>query len=96
MMPASKIVIIGAGVMGRGLAEAIATTGTEVVLLDRTIKIAKLGIDKTRDSLDHAITRWALTEADKKAILSRITPSADLQVAREAGIVIESIPENIV
>jgi len=95
MMPASKIVIIGAGVMGRGLAEAIATTGTEVVLLDRTIKIAKLGIDKTRDSLDHAITRWALTEADKKAILSRIPPSADLQVAREAGIVIESIPENI-
>jgi 3-hydroxybutyryl-CoA dehydrogenase len=94
-MPASKIVIVGAGIMGQGLAEAIASTGAEVILLDRTMKIAKQGIDKIRDSLDHAIARWALTESDKKAILSRIFPSADLQITRESDIVIESIPENL-
>ncbi|MEP0827701.1 MAG: NAD(P)-binding domain-containing protein [bacterium] len=94
-MPEHKIVIVGAGVMGQGLAEAIATTGQEVILLDRTIKMAKEGIDKIGDSLDHAIQRWGMTASDKKAILSRITPSADLQVAKEAHLVIESIPENI-
>jgi 3-hydroxybutyryl-CoA dehydrogenase len=94
-MPEMKIVIAGSGVMGQGIAEAIATTGTEVILLDRTIRIAHKGLQRIAESLDHAIIRWSMTSAEKKAILSRITLSAELQIAREAEIVIEAIPENL-
>lgn len=79
--------------MGQGLAEAIATTGTEVILLDRTARRAKQGIAKIGENIDHEIEKWGLTTSDKKAILSRITPSTDLQIVKEADLVIEAIPD---
>ncbi len=94
-MPANRIIIIGAGVMGQGLAEAIAATGTDVILLDRTMELARYGVERIDDSLDHAIARWALTQSDKKAILSRITPRDDMEIVKEAAMVIEAIPEDL-
>ncbi len=88
-----RIVIVGAGVMGQGLAEAIAATGTEVILLDRTARRAERGIEKIGENIDHEIEKWGLTASDKKAILSRIAPSTDLQVVKEADLVIEAIPD---
>lgn len=88
-----RIVIVGAGVMGQGLAEAIATTGTDVILLDRTARRAVNGIEKIGENIDHEIEKWGLTTSDKKAILSRITPSTDLQIVKEADLVIETIPD---
>ncbi len=88
-----KIVIVGAGVMGQGLAETIATTGTEVILLDRTARRAERGIEKIGENIDHAIEKWGLTASDKNAILSRIAPSTDLQVVKDADLIIEAIPD---
>ncbi|MBN2227774.1 MAG: 3-hydroxybutyryl-CoA dehydrogenase [candidate division Zixibacteria bacterium] len=92
---ASNILIVGAGVMGQGLAETIASTGNEVVLLDRTLKIAHNGILRVGERIDQEIRKWGKTQAEKRAILSRITPSADLQDAKHAGIVIEAIPDDL-
>lgn len=94
-MAASKIIIIGAGVMGQGLAEAIAGSGSEVTLIDKTTKLAQKGIKGIEESIDHEIDRWGLTQADKKAILARIFPSSDLSEAEDAEIVIEAIPEDL-
>ncbi|MCP4706099.1 MAG: NAD(P)-binding domain-containing protein [candidate division Zixibacteria bacterium] len=88
-----RIVIFGAGVMGQGLAETIAATGTEVILLDRTARRAERGIEKIGENIDHQIEKWGLTKSDKKAILSRIAPSTDLQVVKDADLVIETIPD---
>ncbi|HHI02633.1 MAG TPA: 3-hydroxybutyryl-CoA dehydrogenase [candidate division Zixibacteria bacterium] len=88
-----RIVIVGGGVMGQGLAEAIAAAGTEVILLDRTARRAERGIEKIGENIDHEIEKWGLTAADKRAILSRIAPSTDLQVVKEADLVIEAIPD---
>ena len=92
-MSFERIVIIGAGVMGQGLAEAIATTGTEVILLDRTARRAERGISKIGENIDHEIEKWGLTTSDKKAILSRIAPSTDLKVVKDADLIIEAIPD---
>jgi len=92
-MAFERIVIIGAGVMGQGLAEAIATTGTEVILLDRTARRAERGISKIGENIDHEIEKWGLTASDKKAILSRIAPSTDLKVIKDADLIIEAIPD---
>jgi 3-hydroxybutyryl-CoA dehydrogenase len=81
--------------MGQGLAEAIATSGTEVTLIDKTTKLAESGIKGISESIDREIERWGLTKSDKKAILSRIFPSSDLSEAEDAEIVIEAIPEDL-
>ena len=94
-MAKSKIVIVGAGVMGQGLAEAIAATGQEVTLVDRTTKIAEKGIKRISECMDREINRWGLTKSDKRAILSRIHPSSDLSVAEDAEIVLEAIHEDL-
>ncbi len=94
-MAHSKIIIIGAGVMGQGLAEAIATSGYEVTLVDKTTKLAEKGVKGVSESIDREIEKWGLTRSDKKAILARIFPSSDLSETEDAEIVIEAIPENL-
>ena len=79
--------------MGQGLAEAIATTGNDVTLIDKNTKLAEQGMKGIRESIDREIEKWGLTESDKKAILSRIQSSSDLSLAEDAEIVIEAIPE---
>jgi len=94
-MAGTKIVIIGAGVMGQGLAEAIATQGTEVTLIDKTTRLAERGIKGISESIDREIGKWGLTQSDKRAIQARITPSSDLSLADQAEIVLEAIPEDL-
>ena len=95
-MAKASIVIIGAGVMGQGLSEAIATGGHDVILIDKTTKLAERGIKGIKESIDHEIERWGLTQSDKKAILARIHPSSDLSQVEDAEIVLEAIPDDII
>ncbi len=94
-MPAAKIIIIGAGVMGQGLAEAVSSSGNEVILVDKTTKLAERGIKGIAESIDREIHKWGLTQSDKKAILARIFPSSDLSQAEDAETVLEVIPEDL-
>ncbi|HWR82893.1 MAG TPA: 3-hydroxyacyl-CoA dehydrogenase NAD-binding domain-containing protein [Candidatus Deferrimicrobium sp.] len=94
-MAAAKIIIIGAGIMGQGLAEAISAAGHEVTLIDRTTKLAERGLKGIQESIDRAIHRWGLTESDKKAIMARISVSSDLSQAEDAETVFEAIPEDL-
>jgi 3-hydroxybutyryl-CoA dehydrogenase len=94
-MPGTKLIIIGAGVMGQGLAEAIATSGNEVTLVDKTTKLAERGIRGISESMNREIEKWGLTESDKKAIMARIYPTSDLNLAEDAEIVIEAIPDRM-
>ena len=87
--------IIGAGSMGQGLAEAVATAGHEVTLVDKKMKLAELGLKRIGEAIDREIGRWGLTNSDKRAILSRIFPSSDISQAEDAEIVLESIPEDL-
>ena len=91
----NNILIVGAGVMGQGLAETVASTGTEVILLDRTLKIAHKSILTIGERIDQEIKKWGKTQSEKRAILSRIKPSADLQAAKNAELIIECIPDNM-
>lgn len=87
--------VIGAGTAGQGLSEAIAAGGLDVTLVDKTTKLVERGVRGIEESMDREIGRWGLTQADKKAILSRIHPTADLSQAEDAEIVLEAIPEDL-
>jgi len=94
-MPGSKIMVIGAGMMGRGLSEAIATAGHDVTLVDKTTRLVEKGVRGIAESMNREIGRWGLTESEKKAILARIHPTSDLSQAEDAEIVLEAIPEDL-
>jgi len=90
-----RFMIIGAGVMGQGLAEAIATSGHDVLMIDKTTKLAQKGIHGIEEAIDREIHKWGLTESDKRSILARIHPSSDLSQAEDMEIIIECIPEKL-
>ncbi len=81
--------------MGQGLAEAVANAGHDVIMVDRTTRLAENGLKGIGEAIDREIEKWGLTKSDKKAILARITPSMDISHAEDAEIVLEAIPENL-
>jgi 3-hydroxybutyryl-CoA dehydrogenase len=81
--------------MGQGIAETLAATGMEVHLIDLTTKLAEKGKQQIAENIDKEISRWGKTESDKRAILARIHPSADLSLTADATMVIEAIPERL-
>jgi 3-hydroxybutyryl-CoA dehydrogenase len=87
--------IIGAGAMGQGLSEAIAAAGHDVTLVDKTTKQVERGMRGIDEAMDREIGRWGLTQADKKAIRSRIHATSDISQAEDAEIVLEAIPEDL-
>ena len=94
-MPVHKVVVVGAGVMGRGISELIASTGCEVVLVDKSEEILKNSLHILSESMDNEIEKWGLTKSEKKAILSRIKPTISLEETCDVKIVIEAVPENL-
>ncbi len=94
-MAIHNVYIVGAGVMGTGIAETVASTGTEVYLIDKTTKLAEKGIKHISENMDREITRWGMTKSDKKAIMARINPSGDITIVADAEMVIEAIPDRL-
>jgi 3-hydroxybutyryl-CoA dehydrogenase len=90
-----NVVVVGAGTMGQGIARTIAAKGINVLVIEKdeeSMKIAQKGIN---DSIDLEISRWTMTQSEKKSILSRLAFSTNLKDAKIADIVIEAITENM-
>jgi 3-hydroxybutyryl-CoA dehydrogenase len=95
-MALTKVVVIGAGTMGRGISRIIAGTGTEVSLVDLNQEILEKSMKLLSDEMDLEIEKWGLTQSEKKAILSRIstTPILDQKLC-QVSMVIETITEDL-
>jgi len=90
-----KILVIGAGTMGHGIAEVAAVAGYSVALVDISEDILKKALERIRWSLSKLKERGALKE-DIDAIMSRISTSLSIEeAARDADFVIEAVPENM-
>ncbi|MFM9050005.1 MAG: 3-hydroxyacyl-CoA dehydrogenase NAD-binding domain-containing protein [Actinomycetota bacterium] len=90
----SKGLIMGAGMMGAGIAYVCARNGIEVVLVDTTLEAAEKGKAYSQGLLDKAVSRGKMTEAARDEVLARITPSDSLDLAKGADFVIEAVFEN--
>ncbi len=88
------IAIIGAGVMGQGLAQTIAGEGMEVIIVEKDEKHLKNAKQLLSESIDRDIKRWSVTESEKKAILSRINWKKSLEAIKDCDIIIEAVAEN--
>ncbi len=94
-MAIRKVGVVGAGTMGNGIAQAAATAGLDVVMVDINAAAVQRGVDTIAGSLDRLIKKEKLTPAQKAEALARIrgtTAQADL---KGADIVIEAATENL-
>ena len=91
----SRIAVLGAGMMGAGIAHACATSGMEVVLTDTTMERARAGKAYSEKLLSKLVDRGRTTQAEADAVLSRITPTADLADADGCEAVIEAVFESM-
>ena len=89
-----KVGIIGAGTMGNGIAQACATSGIDVVMVDIAEPAVQKGIATVTASLDRLIKKEKITEADKAAALSRIKGSTSYDDLKDCDLVIEAATEN--
>lgn len=91
---AKKAVVLGAGMMGAGIAYVLAKSGAEVVLKDISVEAAEKGKSYSEGLLDKAISRGKSTEEKKAELLGRITATDDPAAAAGADIVIEAVFED--
>ena len=91
---AEKVGILGAGMMGAGIAYVTARSGAKVVLKDISQENADKGKDYSRKLLDKDISRGKMTEEKKEQILSLIHATADAKDLDGVDFVIEAVFES--
>ena len=93
--PAQKVAVLGAGMMGAGIAYVSARAGIEVVLKDVSLEAAEKGKAYSQKLLDKAVSRGKMTEAKRDEVLARITPTADYADLAGCDLVVEAVFENV-
>ncbi|MFI1467302.1 3-hydroxyacyl-CoA dehydrogenase NAD-binding domain-containing protein [Streptomyces wuyuanensis] len=89
-----KVAVLGAGMMGAGIAYSCARAGIEVVLKDVDADAAERGKAYSEKLLDKALSRGRTTEARRAELLARITPTADPADLAGCDAVIEAVFED--
>ncbi len=91
---ATKVGVLGAGMMGAGIAYSCARAGMQVVLKDVAVDAAEKGRAYSASLLDKAIARGRSTEEEKAELLGRITATADPADLAGCDLVIEAVFED--
>jgi len=90
----SRILVVGAGQMGAGIAQVAAQAGMAVTLTDISVDYVRRGLDRISKALSRLVDKGRLAAEQKDSILSRIAAAPDLETAaRGADLVIEAIVE---
>lgn len=94
-MPVQKVMVVGAGQMGGGIAQVCAQAGFEVVLRDIEESLVEKGLAVIAGNLQRSVDKGKISEEEKVAITGRIKGALDLKFGADADIVIEAIIEKI-
>lgn len=90
-----KIMIVGAGQMGSGIAQVCAQSGYDVLLYDIDEKLTKRAIEKITHFLSRGVDKGKITEEDKNKTLSKIKTTLNLSDGKDTNFIIEAAPENL-
>ena len=94
-MDIEKVLIVGAGQMGHGIAQVCVTGGAEVKLYDASEEAAGRGHDKILAALARGVEKGRLTDAEMKEIAGRLSLVKSYEEALDVDMVIEAAPENV-
>lgn len=90
-----KVGIVGAGAMGRGIAQVCATAGCDVQLFDMNAEAVARALDAVRDDLAQGVAKGRLAQEDADATLARIQPTTELARLGGCDLVVEAIVEQL-
>lgn len=93
-MNIKKIGVIGAGIMGSGIAQVASAAGFDVILNDIEDRFLDRGISAISDSLERIVKKGKLTAADKESIIKRIKRTTRLEDLSGADFVVEAVIED--
>lgn len=94
-MKVEKVMVIGAGQMGSGIAQVCAQAGYKVILNDLKSEFVERGLGVINKNLSRNVEKGRLSEEQKQEVLSNLTSSTDLQDASGVDLVIEAAVENM-
>lgn len=96
MADAERVLVVGAGTMGHGIAHVAALAGFEVLLHDTDVPRISRGIEAVRADLDQGVAKGKVAPADRDAALARLHPAADLETAAaRSTLVVEAVFESL-
>jgi 3-hydroxybutyryl-CoA dehydrogenase len=94
-MKIRKVGVLGAGLMGSGIAEVCAKSGYETVVREVSDELAKKGVGRVESSLAKAVERGKLPAADSQAARDRLTATTRVADLAACDLVIEAVVENL-
>lgn len=94
-MAIKKVGVLGAGLMGSGIAQVAATSGYEVTLVEVSDELVKKGLSGIEKSLAKFAEKGSITAEQKDATLARLSGTTKLEDLADADIIIEAIIENL-
>jgi 3-hydroxybutyryl-CoA dehydrogenase len=92
---AGRLAVIGAGLMGSGIAQVAAQAGWEVTLRDLDDAAVGRGVMAINKSLERMVAKGTIDGKDVEPLLSRITTTTDLGAAADADMVVEAVFERL-
>ncbi|MEU1399231.1 3-hydroxyacyl-CoA dehydrogenase family protein [Micromonospora zamorensis] len=92
---AGRLAVVGAGLMGSGIAQVAAQAGWQVTLRDLDDAATTRGLGGIRKSLEKFAEKGRIEASEVEATLARITPTTDLEAAADADIVVEAVFERL-
>jgi 3-hydroxybutyryl-CoA dehydrogenase len=92
---AGRLAVVGAGLMGSGIAQMAAQAGWQVTLRDLDDAATRRGLDSIRTSLERFVAKGVLVPEDVAAVLGRITVTTELEAAADADVVVEAVFERL-
>ncbi len=94
-MDIKKIGVIGAGVMGSGIAQLGAQSGFNVVIQDTSDEILSRALKSIEKNLDKLTEKRKLDKEAKRDVIGRLISTTDISEMKEVAMVIEAVPEDI-
>ncbi|RXT08710.1 3-hydroxybutyryl-CoA dehydrogenase [Ammoniphilus sp. CFH 90114] len=94
-MRIEKLMVIGAGQMGSGIAQVAAAAGLQVLLNDLKLEFVEKGLAGIKKNLSRDVSKGRKTQEEANAILTRMQSSTDINDAREVDFVVEAVIENM-
>lgn len=93
-MNIQKVLVLGAGTMGNGIAHTFAQSGYQVVMSDISEKALERGISTIRKNMERQLKKGAINQETLDAAIGRITTTTDFSIAADANLVVEAATEN--
>jgi 3-hydroxybutyryl-CoA dehydrogenase len=94
-MEIKKIGVLGAGLMGRGIAQVAAQAGFEVIMRDIEDRFVEAGLNAIDSFLTVSVEKKKMTEEQKKEVMGRIKGTTKMEDLKDVDFVIEAVSENM-